>query len=67
MRENGSDRYNETEKEVFLEADHELDRAIRNDKTASDSDHTVAFVQGHRDGTPTTLGENPTDTTELEE
>lgn len=30
MRGNGSDRYNETEKVLFLEPDLELDRAIRN-------------------------------------
>lgn len=67
MRENGSDRYNETEKVLFLEPDLELDQAIRNDKTASDSNRTVAFVQGHRYVSLSTLRENPTYTTELEE
>ncbi|MFC7139775.1 hypothetical protein ACFQMA_07980 [Halosimplex aquaticum] len=67
MRENGSDRYRETEKVLFLEEDVELEQAIRNDKTASDSNRTVAFVQGHRYVSLTTLQENPTYTTELEE
>jgi hypothetical protein len=67
MRENGSNRYNENEKVLFLDPDLELDRAIRNDKTASDSNRTVAFVRGHRYVSLSTLHENPRATTELEE
>lgn len=66
MRENGSDRYNETEKVLFLKPDLELDQVIRNDKTANDSNRTVAFVQGHRYVSLSTLRENPSYTTELE-
>ena len=67
LKTNSSERHGETEKVLFLEEDLELDRAIRNDKTASDSDRTVAFVQGHRYVSLSALRENPTRTTVLEE
>jgi hypothetical protein len=67
MRQNESERYGDTQKVLFLEADLELDRAVQNDKTASDSNRTVAFVQGHRYVSLSTLRENPRNTTELEE
>lgn len=46
MWENGSGRYQEAKKVLFLKGNIELERAVRNDKTASDSNRTVAFVQG---------------------
>jgi hypothetical protein len=67
MRENESARYGDTQKVLFLEPDLELDRAVQNDKTASDSNRTVAFVQGHRYVSLSTLRESPRHTTELEE
>ena len=67
MRENESERYGETQKVLFLEPDLELDRAVQNDKTASDSNRTVAFVQGHRYVSLSTLRAGPRHTTELEE
>jgi hypothetical protein len=67
LRANGSERYGNTEKVLFLEPDIELDEPIRNDKTASDSNRTVAFVQGHRYVSLATLRDDPTGTTELEE
>ena len=67
MRENDSERYGDTQKVLFLEPDLELDQAVENDKTASDSNRTVAFVQGHRYVSLSTLRESPRYTTELEE
>jgi hypothetical protein len=63
----GSERYGETEKVIFLQEGIELDRPVENDKTASDSDRTVAFVQGHRYVSFSKLQQNPEYTTELEE
>lgn len=48
MKSVSSDRYEDTEKVIFLKESFELDNPVINDKTASDSDRTVAFVQGHR-------------------
>lgn len=67
MRENGSERYGDMQKVLILEPDIELEQPIRNDKTASDSTRTVAFVQGHRYISLSTLQESPKYTTELEE
>lgn len=44
MRENNSERYGDPHKVLFLESDLELDQSVENDKTASDSNRTVAFV-----------------------
>ena len=67
LRNMGSERYGETEKVIFLQEGIELDRPVENDKTASDSDRTVAFVQGHRYVSFSKLQQNPEYTTELEE
>lgn len=67
LRNMGSERYGETEKVIFLQEGIELDRPVENDKTASDSDRTVAFVQGHRYVSFSKLQQNPKYTTELEE
>lgn len=67
LQKRGSERYGETEKIIFLQDGIELDRAVKNDKTASDSDRTVAFVQGHRYASLSKLQANPEYTTELEE
>ena len=52
---------------IFLREGEELSQPIKNDKTASDSDRTVAFVQGHRYVSFSKLQQNPEYTTELEE
>ncbi|WP_245545398.1 hypothetical protein [Halomicrobium katesii] len=67
MRENESERYGDTQKVLFLKPDLNLERPVQNDKTASDSNRTVAFVQGHRYVSLSTLRDNPSYTTELEE
>ncbi len=67
LREEKSERYGETQKVVFLRDGEELDRPVKNDKTASGSDRTVAFVQGHRYVSFSKLRENPEYTTELED
>jgi hypothetical protein len=67
FRKEGSERYGETEKVIFLRDDIELDYPVKNDKTASDSDRTVAFVQGHRYVSFSKLRKNPEYTTELED
>ena len=66
FRKEGAERYGETEKVIFLQDDIDLDRSVENDKTASDSDRTVAFVQGHRYVSFSELRMNPKYTTELE-
>ena len=66
FRKEGSERYGEREKVIFLQDDVEIDHPVENDKTASDSDRTVAFVQGHRYVSFSKLRENPAYTTELE-
>lgn len=67
MREDDLERYGETEKVIFLQDGIELDHPVENDKTASDSDRTVAFVQGHRYVSFSKLQANPEYTTQLEE
>lgn len=67
LRKADSQRYGETQKVIFLQDDAELDHQVTNDKTASDSDRTVAFVQGHRYVSFSELEEGPQYTTELEE
>lgn len=67
LREEESERYGETQKVIFLQEGIELDGAVKNDKTASDSDRRVAFVQGHRYVSFSKLQESPEYTTELEE
>ncbi|EMA25157.1 hypothetical protein C443_03139 [Haloarcula argentinensis DSM 12282] len=67
FRKKGAERYGETEKVIFLQDGIELDHPVTNDKTASDSDRTVAFVQGHRYVSFSKLRESPEYTTELEE
>jgi len=52
---------------VFLWDGEELDRQVKNNKTASGSDRTVAFVQGQRYVSFSKLRENPEYTTELED
>lgn len=66
FRKEGSERHGEAQKVIFLQDGIELDRSVENDKTASDSDRTVAFVQGHRYVSFSELQENPKYTTELE-
>lgn len=61
------DRYGDTRKVIFLKDGFELDEPISNDKTASDSNRTVAFVQGHRYVSLTDLQDGPKYTSELEE
>jgi len=67
FRKEGSERYGETEKVIFLRDGIELNHPVKNDKTASDSDRTVAFVQGHRYVSFSKLQNNPEYTTELED
>jgi hypothetical protein len=67
LREEGSERYGETQKVIFLQDGIELRHAVENDKTASDSDRTVAFVQGHRYVSFSKLQEEPSYTSELED
>ena len=67
FRKESSERYGETEKVIFPQDSIELDHPVKNDKTASDSDRTVAFVQGHRYVSLSKLRENPEFTTELED
>lgn len=67
MKKVDSDRYEDTEKVIFLEESFELDSPVTNDKTASDSDRIVAFVQGHRYVSLTVLREGPTFTSKLED
>ena len=67
FRKEDSERHGETEKVIFLRDGIELDRPVKNDKTASDSDRTVAFVQGHRYVSFSELRENPEYTTQLED
>lgn len=62
-----SERYGETEKVIFLRDGEELEHPVKNDKTASDSDRTVAFVQGHRYVSFSKLKQNPNYTSELED
>lgn len=67
MHKVGSERYGDTEKVIFLQDGIELEHPIQNDKTASDSDRTIAFVRGHRYVSFSELRENPEYTTELED
>lgn len=67
FRKQDSERHGETEKVIFIQDGIELDHPVKNDKTASDSDRTVAFVQGHRYVSFSKLRENPEYTTELED
>ena len=67
LREEGSERHGETGKVLFLRDDIELDHPVENDKTASDSDRRVAFVQGHRYVSLFKLQDNTEYTTELED
>lgn len=61
------DRHGDTRKVIFLTDGLELDEPVINDKTASDSDRTVAFVQGHRYVSLSDLRSGPNFTTELED
>lgn len=67
LAEDDSERYGDPQKVLFLDPDVTLDAPVRNDKTASDSNRTVAFVQGHRYVSLAALSANPTGTTALEE
>jgi len=67
FRKEDSERHGETEKVIFLRDGIELDRPVKNDETTSDSDRTVAFVQGHRYVSFSKLQGNPDYTTELED
>jgi hypothetical protein len=67
LRSRGSERHGEMEKVIFLDEGIELGSPVKNDKTASDSDRTIAFVQGHRYVSFSKLRENPKFTTELED
>lgn len=61
------DRHGEARKVIFLKDGFELDETVTNDKTASDSNRTVAFVQGHRYVSLSDLQAGPEYTSELEE
>lgn len=67
LYESDSERFGEAQKVIFLKKGFELDRPITNDKTASDSERTVAFVQGHRYVSFSKLQDKPEYTTELED
>jgi hypothetical protein len=67
MYENDSDRFDEVQKVMFLEDGFQLNSPVKNDKTASDSNRTVAFVRGHRYVSFSKLRGNPEYTTELED
>ncbi|MFC6724272.1 hypothetical protein ACFQE1_07775 [Halobium palmae] len=60
-------RHGDRQQVIFLEDDVTLSEPIRNDKTASDSDRGVAFVQGHRYVSLSALRDDPSGTTDLEE
>ena len=66
MRESGSERYGEKQKIAFLRDGVELESVVENDKTASDSDRHVAFVQGHRYVSLSALEKGPEYTSMLE-
>ena len=69
LRESESDRYSSEQKVLFLDDKKglTLNHGIRNDKTADESDRTVAFVQGHRYVSAGALRENPSTTSALED
>lgn len=67
LHQEGAERYGEMQKVIFLGEGEELTSPVKNDKTATDSDRTVAFVQGHRYVSFSKLQESPEYTTELEE
>lgn len=67
MNSDGLERYGETQKVIFLQDGIGLDHPVVNDKTASDSDRTVAFVQGHRYVSYSKLREGPEYTSVLED
>ena len=66
MRENGSERYGEEQQVAFLGKGIELEHTVVNDKTVSDSDRRVAFVQGHRYVSFSALEDQPRYTSTLE-
>ncbi|EMA41424.1 hypothetical protein [Halococcus hamelinensis] len=66
MRENGAERYGEEQQVAFLGEGIELERVVENNKTASDSDRRVAFVQGHRYVSLSALEDEPEYTSILE-
>jgi len=66
MKQENAERYEAEEQVLFLGEPIELSRPITNDKTASDSDRTVAFVQGHRYASLSRLKDEPEWTTQLE-
>ncbi|MFC6723451.1 hypothetical protein ACFQE1_03405 [Halobium palmae] len=59
-------RHGDRNQVLFLEEDFTLSEPVRNDKTASDSDRRVAFVQGHRYVSLSALQSEPSGTTDLE-
>ncbi len=69
MNTTDSQRYGDEQKVAFLDRDGGivLDNPVENNKTASDSDRRVAFVQGHRYVSLSKLKQNPRYTSELEE
>ena len=66
MRKNGSERYGEEQQVAFLGEGIELEHTVVNDKTVSDSDRRVAFVQGHRYVSFSALEDQPRYTSTLE-
>ena len=66
MHENSAERYGEEQQVAFLGERIKLERVVENDKTASDSDRRVAFVQGHRYVSLSALEEEPEYTSRLE-
>ncbi|NKE37470.1 hypothetical protein GWG54_16975 [Natronococcus sp. JC468] len=68
LRDQNADRYGSEQKVLFLDLERgfTLEQPVQNDKTASESDRTVAFVQGHRYVSASALRDNPTTTSTLE-
>jgi hypothetical protein len=67
FRKEESERHGETKEVIFLQDGITLDRPVKNNKTASDSGRTVAFVQGHRYVSFSKLQEGPNYTSKLED
>jgi hypothetical protein len=69
LQDQNADRYGSEQNVLFLDLERgfTLEKPIQNDKTASESDRTVAFVQGHRYVSASALQENPAMTSDLEE
>jgi hypothetical protein len=69
FQDQNADRYGSEQKALFLDVEcgFVLEQPVQNNKTASELDRTVAFVQGHRYVSSSVLRDNPTTTSALEE